>query len=551
MITPRYYQLGALKAINDFFDLGGSSAIADIATGAGKSLLLSMIIDYCMKFYGIRILVLTHRKEIINQNLGEIKNFIAGVDVGVNSASIGRRNTTENIIFGGIASVHRQLDKFSSFDLLIIDECHLVPRGKKGMYAETIENFRKLNPLLKIIGLTATPYRLDSGRLDKGEGRVFEKTVYSYSISQGVQDGFLAPLISKATKKQLDVSNVAKRGGEFVSSDLIRAVNQNHITEAAVKEIIEYGADRNSWMVFCAGKDHAYDVAKTLKAHGVSAEAITEETKKRDDLIKRFSSGDIKALTCVDVLTTGFNVKSVDLIAMLRPTLSTSLYVQMVGRGTRTIDGKENCLVLDFAGNVRRHGPVDDISINTSGKAKEQDEKTHACPGCSELVAKRKKICPSCGYVIVPEAPKIERKPTHNLKADVYVDIMGAPKEEKWLQPTRISATIHKKLNKPDSLKITYLVGFKAYNQYLTIAHPGWAGDMSRAWWTAVMETHPPKSAQEALDRFANEKNIIAFVVENSNGFEAPCKWRISNKRGERHEINKHNTKKKLLSNAA
>jgi DNA repair protein RadD len=320
----------------------------------------------------------------------------------------------------------------------------------------------------------------------------------------------------------------------------------------AVDQIIEYSADRKAWMIFCVGKEHAYEVAREIKSRGISCETIISDTKNRDEIIDAFKDGKIRCLTCVDVLTTGFNAKNVDMIALLRPTLSTSLYVQMVGRGTRLCDGKKDCLVLDFGGNVRRHGPVDDINIATAGRSKEDEIKSHACPGCHSLVSIRKKVCPSCGFVIIPEAPKVVREASHSLRADVHVDIMGAPREIKWLAPTKITAKIHQKAGSPDSLKITYMVGFNLFDQYLPIAHPS-AGHAARSWWAAVIGTNPPRSAQEALDRFLKEKRITAIVTERNGNFTNPCAWRVINQNGDVYEIDKTNKdyRKKKLFKAA
>ena len=220
-----------------------------------------------------------------------------------------------------------------------------------------------------MIGFTATPYRLDSGMLHEGKGALFTDIAYEVSVRQLIDDGYLCPLVSKAAETKLDVSGVGSRGGEFIPGQLQAAVDLPEITEAAIDEVVRLGADRRSWLAFCAGVEHATHVAEAIRARGFTAATIFGDTPKpeRDRIIAAFKRGEIRALASMGVLTTGFNAPGVDLIAMLRPTKSTGLYVQMAGRGTRLAPGKADCLVLDFAGNVARHGPIDAVKPKRPG----------------------------------------------------------------------------------------------------------------------------------------------------------------------------------------
>src|SRR5262245_51800711 len=195
---------------------------------------------------------------------------------------------------------------------------------------------------------------------------LFERTVFSYGIGDGIRDGYLAKLSSKATTARIDVTGVGRRGGEFISGELERAANVTDLVEAAVAELVTQGADRRSWLAFCCGVDHAYAVRDAICRHGVSCETVVAETAsaERDAVFAAFRQGEIRCLTGVNVFSVGFDIPQVDLIALLRPTCSPGLLIQQVGRGTRLAAGKTDCLVLDFAGNIRRHGPVDSIHVN-------------------------------------------------------------------------------------------------------------------------------------------------------------------------------------------
>jgi DNA repair protein RadD len=337
-------------------------------------------------------------RELLTQNLEHLLRVWPNAPVGVNSAGLRRRDWHSPIVLANIQSVWRHPQRLGHRHLIIVDEAHLVPHAGDGIYRSLIDSLRRLEPTLRVCGFTATPYRLDSGRLDEGDGKIFDEVVFTYGIAEGIRDGYLSPLSSKATTTRIDVSGVAVRGGEFVSGALEDAVDDAAVIGAAVDEIIERGHDRRSWLLFCCGVRHAQHVGEALRQRCITAATVTAETPtdERDRIIADFRTGALRALTNVKVLTTGFNVPAVDLIAMLRPTLSTGLYVQMVGRGTRKADDKTDCLVLDFASNVWRHGPVDqadgargnggDIGVKVDTIAAKR------CPDCGELNAARRRM---------------------------------------------------------------------------------------------------------------------------------------------------------------
>lgn len=258
---------------------------------------------------------------------------------------------------------------------------------------------------MQVVGLTATPFRADTGLLtDTPEGAVpglFGCMVYDYPISRAVAEGYLAPLHPKPAKEMIDYNNVEVRMGDYKSEKTEKLAEETTI--AAVDEIIASGHDRKGWLIFCPGVSHAEKVAEEMKRRGVACESICGSTPKeqRVAMIQDFRDGKLTALTNCNVLTHGFNVPHVDLIAMLRPTLSPVLYVQMVGRGTRLAPGKKSCLVLDFAGNVMRHGPLDALNIASSGKAAATPDNSPApvkiCDECDVYNHAARRECLACG----------------------------------------------------------------------------------------------------------------------------------------------------------
>jgi len=537
-LALRPYQTAAVEAVFDYWAQGGGNPLVDLATGTGKSLVIAEVIRRLVAEYPkMRVLSLVHVKELVRGNAEELRRHAPHLSVGINSAGLNQRDKHHQILFAGIQSVSHIHSHLGARDLLIIDEAHLLPKSGVGRYHALIEGMRRVNPDLRVLGMTATPYRLDSGRLDEGDGAIFDEIVYTYSIAQGVEDGYLAPLVAKSTTQKLDVSKVAKAGGEFKAGALEDAVNQEEITQAACDEIVDRAGDCESWLVFTCGIAHAESVRNALRQRGVSCEMVTGETPngERDAIVRRFANGHLKALVNVNVLTTGFNVPRTDLIAMLRPTLSTSLYVQMLGRGTRIWPDKPDCLVLDFAGNVRRHGPVDDVYVKPgkvdSGKVKEDAIKAKECPVCQSLVAIQSLECPDCGHLWEREA-----KPLHDTKPDEDIILFKRQKEAQWLTVDRQAAFVHNKAGSPDSIRLEFAVGAKVYKQWVCLQHGGVVGAKACDWWNnhvSPMSGRHMISLTMVAELFNKISDISAIQVRKNGKYHEVVAWR---RRGEEME---------------
>ena len=525
MIELRPYQAESIDAVLDYWQGGGGNPLVDVATGLGKSVVIAKLTrDLCERFPEMRVIMLVHTKELVAQNYQALIRLWREAPAGIYSAGLGRRDTSQRIIFGSIQSLFRQ-DAYSlgPRHLVIVDECHLIPNGGDGMYRTLLTKLRERVPDLRVCGFTATPFRMDSGRLDGGKERLFDKTVYSYGIAKGIEAGWLSPLVSKAGATEIDVSGVGKRGGEFISGALEAAADIDHITQGAITEMQRYGAERRSWLVFCTGVKHAEHVAEALRKRGVTAKAITGETPAgdRDRAIADFKAGRLRCLTNANVLTTGFDAPSVDLIAMLRPTLSTGLYVQMIGRGTRLAPDKSNCLVLDFAGVIRRHGPVDTVEVrpkkeggSAAAGVSVDTVRAKTCPTCQSLVALNASVCPDCGH----EWPHKER-PKHETTAD---DTPILSKDLKALAPVdlpveRWSHARHTKLGSPDSLRVTYFAGLLSYNQWIAFEHQGFARRKAEQWWRVHGGQFPiPATVADALNRVGELSMPTSILTKNA-----------------------------------
>ena len=346
MLTLRPYQEAAISSIYGYFKTNKGNPLVVIPTAGGKSLVMASFIEGVLKAWpDQRILIVTHVRELIAQNHAEMIGLWPEAPAGIYSAGLGKREAQARVLFAGIQSIHRRAHEIGHTDLVLIDEAHLIPGNSSTMYRRFLDALQAINPALKVIGLTATPFRTGSGMLHEGKDALFTDIAYEAPVRDLIDAGYLSPLVSKQPNTRLDVSKVGTRAGDFIARDLAAAVDQDAMTRAAVAEIITHGKDRKSWLAFCSGVDHARHVAEEFARQGITCRTIFGNTPKeeRDAIIAAFKRGEIRALASMGVLTTGFNAPGVDLIALLRPTKSAGLYVQMVGRGTRLAPDKENC----------------------------------------------------------------------------------------------------------------------------------------------------------------------------------------------------------------
>jgi DNA repair protein RadD len=434
---------------------------------------------------------------------------------GVYCAGLNRREYDADLCLASIQSLYKRSELFGRRNLVMIDEAHLVPQSGEGMYRTALEHLRGVYPRMRVAGLTATPYRLDYGRLDEGVGRLFDKVVYSYGIGEAIADEWLVPLVAGATTTEIDTEGVARRnGGDFITKDLEEAADIGELVAAAADEIVGSGRDRQSWLCFCAGVRHAGHVREALRARGVVAETVTGETPggQREAIFDAFRAGEIRALTGANVFTTGFDISSVDLIAMLRPTLSTGLYVQMLGRGTRKHPGKTDCLVLDFAGNVKEHGFVDAVKPNVQEFDIEGGDGTGRrkfCDACHTENSMLARWCKNCGHpFVMPHGCRAATAPL--LQRDVM-----------WKNVDYYTLDSHESQKSGRlSLRVRYTCGAESFDEWLVLERPGPARDIAIEKWIALGGQLPaPVTVEEAVRRRGEFFRSIQVYVQRDGQY--------------------------------
>ena len=472
----RDYQTRTIDQLYQWFSAGnkGNPCLV-LPTGSGKSHIIAALCkDALQSWPETRILMLTHVKELIAQNAEKMRFHWPNAPMGIYSAGLRQKELGEPITFAGIQSVRTKAKEIGHVDLVIIDEAHLVSHKDEGGYRSLLAELSAINPNLRIVGLTASPYRLGHGYITD-KPAIFDALIEPVSIEELIHKGFLSTLRSKLTSTKLEVDGVHKRGGEYIESELQAAVDTSDKNRMVAAEIVRLGHTRKSWLVFCAGVSHAQHIATALQAQGITTECVTGETPsaERDRILTDFKQGRIRALTNANVLTTGFDAPGIDLIAMLRPTMSPGLYVQMAGRGLRIAPGKTDCLVLDFAGVVEQHGPITAVRAPLKKGDKVGEAPVKVCENCQEICALSVRVCPACGEAF----PEPERPPLrlHNL------DIMGVEGTDMevtaWTWRKHISRASGREM-----LSCTYYGGLSdpPVTEYLAVCHDGYAGEKSR-----------------------------------------------------------------------
>ena len=390
----RPYQQEAVDATLKHFRKSDDSAVIVLPTGAGKSLVIAELARLARR----KILVLTHVKELVEQNHAKYQSY--GLTGGVFSAGLKRKENRHQVTFASVQSVSANLDRFrDEYSLIIIDECHRVSGDDSSQYQTIIELLRQQNDSLKVLGPTATPYRLGMGWIYRYHYRGFVRgcideqdkpfghCIYELSLSYMIHRGYLTrPEWVNAAVAQYDFSALCQnRFGEYAEKDVNQLLGKHQrVTRAIIEQVVALAVQRQAVMIFAATVDHAREITGYLPEHQTALIIGATDLNERDLLIQRFKQRQLKYLVNVSVLTTGFDAPHVDFIAILRPTQSVSLYQQIVGRGLRLDEGKQDCLVIDYAGNSVNlyHPEVGETKPN---------------PDCEPVQV----FCPSCGFASI------------------------------------------------------------------------------------------------------------------------------------------------------
>lgn len=522
-MEDRWYQTEAVDAIFDCLDRTKGNPLVGLPTGSGKSIVIARFIRRLLwQWSHMRVLVATHVKELIGQNYSKMLEVWPNAPAGICSAGLKSRVVGAPIVFGGVKTLLNEIERVGWRDVLIIDECHLLSPEVDTEYQKLISALRKINPYLRVIGLSATLFRSKQGSLtndveNANELKIFTEVAYNMCTSEGfarlLAEGFLAMPIPKRTNLALDVSGVTITNGEYAQGQLQTAVEKQ--TYAMLQETCALAWDRHSWLVFAAGVQHAEQITSILHSFGVSAVCVHSKIKshERDERIALHKSGKVKALVGMNIFTTGYDHPPLDCIVDGQPTLSVVKHVQKYGRGTRPYDWrkpgkidpnafpyvKENCLILDFARNTENLGPINDPNIREPGKKKDGQAgimPIRICDKCGVYNHVRATHCMACNYEFEFEIKLEDGASTNEIVTskmpvvEMYDVIMAV-------------YNLYQKPGAADSMKVTYScvgtkksfqewVGFE--NQVPYVRH------RAHEWWKQRHPSEPPKTSREAVN---------------------------------------------------
>lgn len=518
----RPYQADAVAAIYAHLREREDNPCVVLPTAAGKTHVIAQVCRDAVQLWQGKVLIVSHVKELLEQSVQKLRDVASDLPIGVYSAGLRQRDTGYAVTVAGIQSIYQKAPLVGAVDLVLVDEAHLIPPEGDGMYRTFLADMRRINPDVRIIGFTATPFRMKSGLICDADN-VLNSICYSIGIRELIAQGFLCPLRSKGGKQHPDYDSLHVRAGEYVTNEVEQLMDGDELVLSACHEIVDYTTDRRSVLIFCSGVQHAEHVVRTFaEVHKAECGLVTSETLpfERTSILDRFRTGALKCLANVNVLTTGFDAPNIDCVALIRPTLSPGLYYQMVGRGFRLAPGKTDCLILDFGGNILRHGPVDQIRIEdvrVGGKPGPAPAKE--CPQCHALIAAGYAICPDCGHVF----PEPERN-QHDGTASTEGVLSGEVTREE-LEVQDVYYCRHEKRNAPEgslpTMRVRYQVGGNDWvSEWLCFEHEGYPRRKAELWWAARSDAPVPDTVDGAVQLAQGGALSVAtaIIVERRTG---------------------------------
>lgn len=543
VIVPRDYQEWGVKELMQWFHVnrGKGNPLVAMPTGTGKSLIPPLFCRAALTSYDNigRHLIVTHSQDLVEQNEIAFRACCPDLTVGVIAAGFKRKELDQQITIAMIQSIFRKPEMLGKIDMCWVDEAQTIGPKETSMYQKLFTYLKIVAPWVQICGLTATPFRMGSGSLLDGKDALFTDIAVDMThrdvINWFVAQGYLVPLIEKRTTEKLDFSQVHLQAGEMNSKEANEVVTKEGVTEAALNETIYYGQTQNrrKWLVFAQGVEHAEFCAEYLNRQGIPTACVHSDMHPdmRIKILAEYRLGRYRAITNYGVLTTGFDDKDIDLIAMLRGTHSAGLWVQMLGRGTRPIyalgfdlstqagrlaaiaaSPKQNCLVLDFANNIYRCGPFNDPVIpKAKGKGPKGVAPVRTCPQCDKHCHASLKQCDACAYVF-PE--NINFSGTAGTEA---IMVGSGDEENKRINEvpvTRVEYKKHNKPGRPPSLEVSYYAGLTRFRDWWCLEHEGWpAQEARRSWRNASGGSKPPETIDEAMERLGDLRAPVSLRV--------------------------------------
>jgi DNA repair protein RadD len=509
----RDYQQESCDALWEWGRTHGGNPLLVLPTGSGKSLVIAALIRQAIAKWNWQSLMVTHRKELISQNAEKLQAMIPGIDVGIFSAGMKRKQTHQAVVCCGIQSAYKRGFDFGERKMVIVDEAHLVSTRENSMYQTFFADLRIANPTFKIIGLTATPFRTESG--DLVDHTNWHGVAYEAPVKRLMDENYLASLTNQTTRVAVDTTLLKVRRGEFIESDLAQAFGEASMLNSSTDDLIAKTKDRKSIICFCVNRKLAQQTAEIIKEKtGEEVLYVDGDTPPlfRSQALEDFKNRKARFLVGINVLTTGFDAPCVDCVAVLRATQSAGLFAQICGRGMRLYPGKTDCLILDYGENLKRHGTLDAADYGRKKKnfGPKKEVATHkTCGKCDSPNLLSAQFCEHCGAKLVQEREvKVEEQ------SDSEHAIFEHQKKPTVLFVEQVTMHVHtpRGEGKTRSLRIDYhciediregkknLVNERRISEWICLEHTGFARHKAEKTWGQFCVIDAPFEIEEAID---------------------------------------------------
>jgi DNA repair protein RadD len=517
----REYQTRTIEKLWAWFRANSTgNPVVEACVSSGKSLMIADTIRQALAYPGTRVVMCVASRELCRQNAEKLVTLWPEAPVGVYSAGLKSKQLGTPILYATIGSIWKRWHELGEVSLLMVDECHQISEKDKGMYRSLIKDLLQVCPFMRVIGWTGTAFFGSGVWITDAEDPLFTDIAARVSMREILDLGFLSPLTVPRTETRLSADGVAMRGGDFIVSQLAKAIDQQALVDSCADELVKLGAERKRWFCYGSTVEHCDHIAAALNARGTPSRVVSANTPhgERDQSLTMLRAGQLRCIVNVATMTTGIDLPELDLICLMRNTRSPVLFVQICGRAMRIHPSKTDALLIDFTDSLEVLGPVDLIKGRARGENKTGEAPYKICDQCGTRNPASARECLECGHPFdILEKPKHSDQVSHApaLSTDL------APRLVRY-DIARVSYGPHPgRDGKPPTMKVDYYGPMlRVASEWICFEHAGYARTKAVTWW---IERAPgslvPKTIDEALDRLDELKEPAAMTLDERNKY--------------------------------